>query len=104
MAPLADTALRDLLVEDPRRGWRVFIDQYTPALLALIEQAGIRDRDEAMELYVRACEHLAADDCARLRRYDPSKGTLNAWLAAVARHVAVDWVRSRAVVSPPARP
>jgi RNA polymerase sigma factor (sigma-70 family) len=93
---VSDADLRTLLIEDPERGWRTFIDQYTPTLLALIERAGIRDRDEAMELYVWACERLAADNCARLRRHDPGKGSLEAWLSVLMRNVVVDWVRSRA--------
>jgi DNA-directed RNA polymerase specialized sigma24 family protein len=91
-----DLELRTLLIEDPDRGWRAFIDQYTPTLLAAIERAGIRDQDEAMELYTLACERLAADDCARLRRHNPGKGALGAWLVVVVRNVVVDWVRSRA--------
>lgn len=91
-----DDSLRLLLAEDPQRGWRTFIDQHTPTLLALIERAGITDRDEAMELYVRVCERLAADDCARLRRRDPRRGSLEGWLAVVVRHAIVDWVRTRA--------
>ena len=93
---LADGDLRALLIQDRAAGWRAFIDQFTPALLAQIERAGVRDRDEAMELYVLVCERLAADDCARLRRHDPAKGALGAWLAVLVRHVVVDWVRSRA--------
>jgi DNA-directed RNA polymerase specialized sigma24 family protein len=95
-SPLTDVELRALLIEDVDRGWRAFIDQYTPALLAAIERAGIRDQDEAMELYTLACERLAADDCARLRRHDPSKGALGSWLTVLIRNVVVDWVRSRA--------
>jgi RNA polymerase sigma factor (sigma-70 family) len=93
---LSDAALRTLLIEDTDRGWRTFIDQYTPALLRSIERAGIRDRDEAMELYVLVCDRLAADDCARLRRHDSSKGTLVAWLAVLVRNTTIDWIRSRA--------
>jgi DNA-directed RNA polymerase specialized sigma24 family protein len=94
--PLGDEALRQLLARDPEEGWRVFIDQYTPAVLAFIEQAGFTRRDDAMDLYVRVCERLAADRCDRLRRYNPEKGTLSAWLRTVTRHVLVDLVRSRA--------
>jgi DNA-directed RNA polymerase specialized sigma24 family protein len=93
---LADAELKILLIKDADRGWRAFIDQYTPAILSFIERAGIRDRDEAMELYVLVCDRLAADDCARLRRHDPSKGALTAWLATLVRNVTVDWVRTRA--------
>lgn len=81
---------------DPEAGWRTFIDRYTPTLLALIERAGIVDRDEAMEIYVRTCTRLSEHDYAALRRRDPSKGSLEGWLAVVVKRTIVDWVRSRA--------
>ena len=95
MLSLSDEDLRRLLLDDPRRGWRAFVDQYTPTLLAQVEWAGLTDRDDVLEVYVRVCEHLAENDCARLRRHDPSKGELAAWLTVVVRHAVVDWVRSR---------
>jgi RNA polymerase sigma factor (sigma-70 family) len=93
---LTDEALRALLIEDSERGWRAFVDQYTPTLVALIARAGVVDRDDAGDVYVRICERLAADDCARLRRHNPARGALPAWLTIVVRHAVVDWVRSRA--------
>jgi DNA-directed RNA polymerase specialized sigma24 family protein len=93
---LSDEALRELFATDVHGAWRSFVDDYTPTIVALIERAGVRDRDEAMEVYTLVCERLADDDCARLRRWDPSKGRLGAWLAVVVRRVMVDWVRSRA--------
>lgn len=96
MAALSEHELHALIVRDPAQGWRTFVDAYTPALLAAIELVGVRDRDEAMELYTLVCERLSADGCARLRRRDPDRGSLRAWLTAVVRNSAVDWVRSRA--------
>ena len=95
MLPRDVAELQRLLEADPSAGWRAFIEQYTPAMVALIERLGMRDRDDAMDLYTLVCERLRADDCARLRRLDPSSGSLHAWLAVVVRHVAADWVRSR---------
>jgi RNA polymerase sigma factor (sigma-70 family) len=94
--PIAEERLRRLLGEDPERGWRAFIDGYTPTLLALVERAGIVDRDEAMEVYVQACERLAARHYAALIRRDPSVGSLTGWLAVIVKRALVDWVRSRA--------
>lgn len=96
VAPPEDADLRALLDRDPSGGWRAFVDRYTPALLSLIERAGIRDYDEAMEVYLTTCERLSADNCARLRRHDPARGPVTAWLGVVVRNVIVDWVRSRA--------
>jgi DNA-directed RNA polymerase specialized sigma24 family protein len=90
-----EDALRRLLIENPHQGWAVFVDTYTPTLLALIERSGVTDRDDALDVYVRVCERLAADECARLRRYDPSRGALAAWLTLVVRNAVIDWVRSR---------
>jgi DNA-directed RNA polymerase specialized sigma24 family protein len=84
------------VVWDPEAGWREFIDRHTPTLLSLIERAGIVDRDEAMEIYVRTCTRLSEHDYAALRRRDPSKGSLEGWLAVVVKRTIVDWVRSRA--------
>jgi DNA-directed RNA polymerase specialized sigma24 family protein len=95
MTHLGDPALRELLIEDAARGWRAFIDQYTPMMLATIEHSGLRNHDDVMEVYVRACAHLAEGGCARLRRHDPAKGPLRAWLVQVMRNVVVDWARSR---------
>ncbi len=93
---ISEEGLRRLLDEDPERGWRAFIDGYTPALLSLIARAGIVDRDEAMEVYVHACERLAARNHAALRRRDPSIGSLAGWLSVIVRRAVVDWIRSRA--------
>lgn len=93
---LSDEALRGLLIDDPVRGWRAFVDQYTPTLLALIARDGVADRDDAADVYLRVCERLAQNDCARLRKHDPRKGALAAWLTIFVRHVVVDWIRSRA--------
>lgn len=92
----SDQEIRELLARDAEAGWRAFVDRYTPTLLALIERAGISDHDEAMDLYLRTCERLSADGCARLLRHDPAKGAWSAWLPVVVRNVVVDWVRSRA--------
>lgn len=97
MSPtLSDRDLRAILDEDPERGWRAFVDQYTPTVLALIARDGVADRDDAADIYLRVCERLAGNGCARLRRHDPGQGALAAWLTVFVRHVVVDWIRSRA--------
>jgi RNA polymerase sigma factor (sigma-70 family) len=76
--------------------WRSFVDQHTPTLLALIERNGVRDHDEAMDLYVHTCQRLSANGCERLKRFDSRQGKIGAWLAVVVRNATVDWVRTRA--------
>lgn len=94
MSALSDRELRERIIRDAEAGWRAFVDQYSPKLLQLIEQCGVRDRDDVMDLYVHVCERLAADDCARLRKHDPGKGSMGSWLNVVVRRMLVDWVRS----------
>lgn len=96
MVSRSDDELWRLLHADPARGWETFVDQHTPTLLALIERSGVHGRDDVLDVYVLVCERLAEADCARLRRYDPTKGALAAWLTLVTRHVVVDWIRTRA--------
>jgi DNA-directed RNA polymerase specialized sigma24 family protein len=91
-----DYRLHAILKSNPDQGWRAFIEAHTPTLLAFIERAGVRDRDEAMDLYVLVCQRLAENNYARLRRHNPAQGALAAWLAVVVRNTAVDWVRTRA--------
>ena len=95
MAPLSDDALRALIRSDPARGWRSFIDQYTPLLLGLIRRGGLVNRDEAMEVYVLICEQLSARRFERLKSQDAARGSLAGWLAVMTRHAIVDWVRSK---------
>jgi DNA-directed RNA polymerase specialized sigma24 family protein len=95
VAPLSDDALRELIRSDPARGWRSFIDQYTPLILGLIRRAGVHDRDEMMEVYVLLCEQLSARGFERLRTQNAARGSIGGWLAVVARHTVVDWVRSQ---------
>lgn len=96
VSELADREWRALLHSDPERGWRMFVEAYTPVVVSLVERAGVGGRDEVTDVYVRVCERLAANGCDRLRAHDPAKGPLVAWLTVIVRHAVVDWVRSRA--------
>jgi RNA polymerase sigma factor (sigma-70 family) len=92
---VSDEQIGVLLASDPEGGWAAFIESYTPTLLALIERAGVADRDEAMEVYTRVCARLSDDRYAALRKRDRAGGSLAGWLAVVVRRAAVDYVRSQ---------
>lgn len=93
---VSDAELHARLAAHPDEGWRLFVDTYTPFLVAVIGRAGVDERDDVGEIYVTLCERLVANQCARLRAHDPQKGALAAWLTTLTRHAVVDWVRSRA--------
>jgi DNA-directed RNA polymerase specialized sigma24 family protein len=92
---VSDEQIAELLASDPERGWKAFIESHTPTLVALIERAGVVDRDEAMEVYTRVCTRLSDNGFAALRGRDPAAGSLGGWLAVVVRRAAVDYVRSQ---------
>jgi len=91
----SEAALQELLRTNPDRGWHAFVDRYTPLMLGLIRRAGLTDRDEMMDVYLLVCERLSANQCARLKAQDATRGTLGGYLAVACRHAVVDWVRSR---------
>ena len=47
---MTDGELHRLIVENPREGWRAFIEQYTPELVEIIRHCGLREHDEVMEV------------------------------------------------------
>ena len=77
------------------RAWRQFLESYSPAILRHIRRGGVCRGDEVMDVYLRVCERLQRNECARLAAFDPERGTIVAWLAVVVRHATIDWVRSR---------
>jgi RNA polymerase sigma factor (sigma-70 family) len=76
--------------------WPLFLESHSRAMLRQIRRTGVCRGDEIMDVYIRVCERLREDGCARLARFDSSRGAIAAWLAVVVRRVAIDWVRTRA--------
>lgn len=76
------------------QAWPDFLDQCGGTLLQVARSIA-RDEDEAGDAFVFVCEKLAADNFARLRKFDPA-GPANAltWLRAVARNLCLDHQRS----------
>lgn len=77
--------------------WDLFIERYRPLILATIRRT-LQDDDDVFEVFADVCQILAAEDLARLRRYDPNAGRrarFSTWLVVVVRNRTIDWVRSR---------
>lgn len=85
------------VVSTGARAWPEFIRDYSPFILSCSRRFAA-DQDEQMEIYVRVCQRLSADDCRSIRQYrgTGSRGTckFTSWLAAVVFNVAREWVRS----------
>ena len=87
--------LHDLHTDDVGKAWRTFLEHYA-AIVLQVARLVTPDRDAAADAFLFACEKLRADNCARLRRFDPEgAASFTTWLRAVTRNLCVDWHRSR---------
>lgn len=85
-----DEEWRELLRGNPEKGLKALMKQYGGLVYAVVK----RCLPEFCEADVEAC---AADVFSEfyldLEKYDPSKGSVKAWLCVIARHNAVDFAR-----------
>jgi RNA polymerase sigma factor (sigma-70 family) len=82
---------------DPSGAWDLFIDRYRPLILATVRRM-LPDPEDRMEAFAHVCEGLAADELARLRRFQDGAGSrarFSTWLVTVVHHQLVDWLRQR---------
>jgi RNA polymerase sigma-70 factor, ECF subfamily len=100
-AVLDETTLIPSLLVDDERAWRTFHELYASRLQGAISRVTRRfpqltGTDHVDEIYGTLCLRLLSDDKRRLRSFDPSRGTpLGAWLCALAKNSAHDFLRSR---------
>ncbi len=83
--------VRDILTGDIA-AWQKFILQYSNFIYRAIVQY-TDDYDEKMAVYLHVLEKLRADRFERLRRF-AFRAKLSTWLTAVARRLAIDYLRS----------
>lgn len=94
---LGEAALLKRLFSDDaeaaERAWKEFLRRYSSLFLKVIWQFE-RDVDAAMEKYVYVCTHLAANNLARLRKYQPEQREhlpkLSTWLTIVVKNLCVE--------------
>jgi RNA polymerase sigma factor (sigma-70 family) len=82
---------------DPSGAWDLFIDRYRPLIMATVRRT-LPDPEDRMEAFAHVCEGLAADELARLRRFQDGAGSrarFSTWLVTVVHHQLVDWLRQR---------
>jgi len=95
------TALRGGDVEG---AWTLFIDRYRRLTIAVIRRY-VTDADDVMDAFAYVCEHLRAGGCARLAKFDETRGASFAtWIVAVERNLVVDWLRAKHGRSRPEAP
>jgi RNA polymerase sigma-70 factor (ECF subfamily) len=83
-----DERLRDRCLAGDERAWQELVSRHLPRVLAFaMGFAGRRQaaEDVAQEIFTRLFRTLGA--------YDPARGSFEAWLMTMARHVAIDQYR-----------
>jgi RNA polymerase sigma factor (sigma-70 family) len=92
-----DPVLEKLRAGDYEGAWSLFMDRHRRLLFAVVRRY-VTDPDDVMDVFAHVCDHLRADDLARLKRYSTDDGlraSFSTWLVVVARHLVIDWLRAR---------
>jgi RNA polymerase sigma factor (sigma-70 family) len=80
---------------DAQGAWDHFVERYRRLIIATIRRL-VADHDDVMDVFASVCEALAANDCARLKRYTESgsrRASVATWTVVVVRNQTVDWLR-----------
>jgi RNA polymerase sigma factor (sigma-70 family) len=96
-----DERLLAALLRGDDEAWRSFHARYAGPLRRTI--AGVRSRfpssmsvEDVSDVYAELCLSLLSEDKRRLRQFEPARGIpLRAWLDALARNAAYDFLRNR---------
>ncbi len=95
---MSDIELLDLLQKNPEKGLKALIAQYGGLVYAVVR------RNLPESLCAADAEACAAEVFSEfyldLDKFDPSKGSIKAWLCIIARHNAVDLARRNTAVLP----
>lgn len=90
-SPLEDALLLALVRENPEKGWRQMMDQYTGLLFHIIRgKMGARFSQEEIEDCV---SEVLAQAFEQWERYDPEKSSIKTYLSMIAVRRAIDAVR-----------
>jgi RNA polymerase sigma-70 factor (ECF subfamily) len=85
--------IQELASQNPAEAWREFLQTYAPVLQQVVHLFET-ETDAAADCFVFVCEHLAAGQFQRLRRFrSGGPASFPTWLRAVARNLCIDWRR-----------
>jgi RNA polymerase sigma factor (sigma-70 family) len=73
--------------------WPAFLQEFSPLILQVVRRHE-RQTDRVADCYLFVCEHLAADNAARLRRFrTDGAATFDTWLRLIVHNLWLDWRR-----------
>lgn len=94
---MRDVELLDLLRKNPEKGLKALISQYGGLVYAVVR----RNLPQALCTDAETCAaEVFSEFYLDLDKFDPSKGSIKAWLCVIARHNAVDMARRNTAVLP----
>jgi RNA polymerase sigma factor (sigma-70 family) len=74
--------------------WSEFLASHSGQLMKVVRRFAANEEQQS-DCFVFVCEHLAANNCRRLKKYDPNgSAQFSTWLYAVAFNLCRDWHRS----------
>src|SRR5262245_44785800 len=86
-----------LVQGETEAAWALFIERYRRLILSVIRRT-VYEHDAALDAFAHVCEALAADNLARLKRFNDDashKARFSTWLVTVVHHQTIDWVRQQ---------
>lgn len=93
---MGDVELLELLRKDPEKGLKTLTAQYGGLVFAVV-----RRNHPGCAADIEACvSEVFAEFYFELDKFDPSKGSIKAWLCVAARHNAIDAARRSKSVLP----
>jgi RNA polymerase sigma-70 factor (ECF subfamily) len=96
-----DTSLIAGLLAERPSAWTTFNARYARLIYRAITRitsrfSAVLSADDVQEIYALFCLQLLANDKAKLRSFDPSRGaSLASWLGLLAAHATYDFLRSK---------
>ena len=87
---MTDTELLEHFAQNSAQGMEALLRQYGP-LLRYVIGGVLRDRQDAEDCYSEVSLAL----WQKLENFDPEKGSLSAWLTAIARNAALNHLKAR---------
>jgi RNA polymerase sigma-70 factor (ECF subfamily) len=94
-----DSSLVTALVANDARAWKEFVTRYDRLVLRCITKVtrsfSSVSPDDVREIYAQLFASLFANDRAKLRAFDPTRGSsLSSYVGMLAIHCAYDWLRA----------
>lgn len=94
---MQDNEWRELLSRNPEKGLKALIKQYGGLVYTVVKHC----LPEFCDADVEACAAgVFSEFYLDLEKFDPSKGSVKAWLCVIARHNAVDFARKNSPTLP----